>query len=393
MDSNTSKFDNLRPIDDKEVNDIIQELLADRGFQNAVSYINPGMSWQEFSAVMSKFTSKYEFQSKIIAPIIWGLAQNTSSDIGSSGWENFENEKSHTFISNHRDIILDAGLLNIIRHRRGLKTTEIAIGDNLFVFPWIEKLVRLNKSFVVRRGVSVRQMLEVSKLLSEYIHHTITQKNESIWIAQREGRAKDSDDRTQESLLKMLALAPEKTPIVKALRELCIVPLAISYEYDPCDFLKAQEFQLKRDDPNYKKTQANDLKNMETGLLGFKGKIHFRFGNPINDFLDSLDPSFEKQEVLQRIASYIDKQIHYNYEIYPGNYIAYDLANETSRFADKYTLDEKEKFKRYVDGQIEKIQIENKDHDFLQKKMIEMYSNILKNYSLAHEEDQSNHAK
>ncbi len=384
MDSNTDRFDDLRPIRDTEVSTVIQELLNDPGFKNAMSYVNPGMSWEEFSALMSRFRSKYEFQSTIIAPIITGLANNTSLGFTASGWENYDGTKPHTFISNHRDIVLDAGLLNVLRHKQGQPTTEIAIGDNLFVFPWIEKLVRLNKSFVVRRGVSVRQMLEVSKHLSEYIHHTITEKQESIWIAQRQGRAKDSDDRTQESLLKMLALYPEKTPVADSIRELNIVPLAISYEYDPCDYLKAQEFQMKRDDPEYKKTQASDLKNMETGLLGFKGHIHFRFGKPINDSLTQICEGVDKQDVFLKIAAFIDEQIHYNYEIYQVNYIAYDLIHGTSRFADKYTIDEKEKFIRYVDGQIEKIQMMNKDYDYLKKKIIEMYSNILKNYLEAH---------
>lgn len=386
MDSNITKFDDLRPINDDEVPAVISELLADAGFRNAVSYINPGMSWEDFSSVMSRFSSKFEFQSKIIAPIVWGMAENTSASITSSGWSNFEGQRPHTFISNHRDIILDAGLMNIIRHNKGLPTTEIAIGDNLFVFPWIEKLVKLNKSFVVRRGVTMRQMLEVSMHLSEYIHHTITQKQESVWIAQREGRAKNSDDRTQESLLKMLALAPRGTQMIESLAELCIVPLAISYEYDPCDYLKAQEFQLKRDDPTYKKTQAADLKNMETGLLGFKGNIHFRFGKPINSYLASMDTNCDKQELASCVAAHLDSEIHYNYAIYPTNYVAYDLVENTDRFADKYTLDDKEKFVRYVDGQIEKIQIENKDYDFLQYKIMEMYSNILKNYLTAHAE-------
>lgn len=384
MDSNIDRFDDLRPVKDDEVSAVIKELLSDQGFKHAIGYINPGMSWEEFNAVMIRFTTKFEFQSNIIAPIVAGIANNTSLGFTASGWNNYDGNQPYTFISNHRDIILDAGLLNVLRHNYGQQTTEIAIGDNLFVFPWIEKLVRLNKSFVVRRGVSVRQMLEVSKHLSEYIHYTIREKKESVWIAQRQGRAKDSDDRTQESLLKMLALAPEKTSVIESLKELDIVPLAISYEYDPCDYLKAQEFQLKRDDPNYKKSQANDLKNMETGLLGFKGHIHFRFAKPINDCLDEYCAGCDKQETVLRIASLIDKEIHYNYEIYPVNYIAYDLVNNSGRFEEKYSIDDREKFIRYVDEQIDRIRMENKDYDFLRKKIYEMYSNILKNYLAAH---------
>lgn len=382
MDSNIDRFDDIRPINDNEVSAVIQDLLADQKFEHAIAYIT-GMSWKDFCAVMSSFKSKYEFQANIIAPIVSGMANNSSLGFSASGWENYDADKPYTFISNHRDIILDAGLLNIMRYQRGQQTTEIAIGDNLFVFPWIEKLVRLNKSFVVRRGVSVRQMLEVSKHLSEYIHYTITEKKESVWIAQRQGRAKDSDDRTQESLLKMLALAPENTSVIDSLRELNIVPLAISYEYDPCDYLKAEEFQMKRDNPDYHKSQDSDLKNMETGLLGFKGRIRFRFGKPINEFIDAHCADCNKHEVVLKIAALIDKEIHSNYEIFPVNYIAYDLLENKSTFNGRYTLDEKEKFIQYVDKKIDMIQIENKDYEFLKHKIYEMYANILKNYLVA----------
>jgi hypothetical protein len=158
MDSNIDRFDDLRPVKDDEVSAVIKELLSDQGFKHAIGYINPGMSWEEFNAVMIRFTTKFEFQSNIIAPIVAGIANNTSLGFTASGWDNYDGTQPYTFISNHRDIILDAGLLNVLRHNYGQQTTEIAIGDNLFVFPWIEKLVRLNKSFVVRRGVSVRQM-------------------------------------------------------------------------------------------------------------------------------------------------------------------------------------------------------------------------------------------
>ena len=263
-----NKFVDIAPLEDKDVKQAIQELLVDPGFMYAVKYIIPDINWEEFSSEMLKYNTKFDFQSKMIAPTVWALANKTSSGITSSGWENID-ENSHLIISNHRDIILDAGLLNILRNEKGLATTEIAIGDNLLIHPWIEKLVRLNKSFLVKRGVSVRQMLEVSSHMSEYIHHVINDKKESVWLAQREGRAKDSNDRTQESVLKMLALSAPSGGFTERIKSLNILPLSISYEYDPCDYLKAMEFQLKRDNPEYKKAQIDDLRNMEIGLLGF----------------------------------------------------------------------------------------------------------------------------
>jgi 1-acyl-sn-glycerol-3-phosphate acyltransferase len=376
-----SKFDDIAPLYDHEVSATIEELLSDPGFIHAIRYVLPNMNQEDFAREMRSYKTKREFQSKMISPFIWGIVYRTSTSVSLTGWENFDRDKQYLFISNHRDIILDAGILNISFNDEGLNTTEIAIGDNLLVFPWIKKLVRLNKSFIVQRGVSVRQMLEVSKRLSEYIHYAVKRKKESIWLAQREGRAKDSADRTQESLLKMLTLFPEKGGFINNLKELNIIPLSISYEYDPCDYLKAQEFQLKRDNPEYKKTQRDDLLNMETGLLGFKGNIHFRFGRPINDKLEALKDIDRKLQI-SAAAQCIDDEIHANYKIFPGNYVAYDLLAGENRFAGEYSTHEKNAFEDYISNQIAKIKISGKDESFLKERMLVMYSNILKNYLL-----------
>lgn len=373
------KYSDIAPIEDQDVKKTIQELLVDPGFIHAVKYILPDIDWGEFSAEMSKYNSKFEFQTQMIAPTVWGIARKTSTSVESSGWENVTDGKSHLVLSNHRDIVLDAGILNILLTDRNLPTTEIAIGDNLLIHPWIEKLVRLNKSFLVKRGVSVRQMLEVSSHMSEYIHYTIAEKKESVWLAQREGRAKDSNDKTQESLLKMLALSSEANTFVDNIEELNIVPLSISYEYDPCDYLKAMEFQLKRDDPEYKKSQIDDLRNMEIGLLGFKGNIHFRFGKEINDKLLPVK-SLPRKEQTGAIAKIIDNEIHSNYEIFPCNYIAYDMLEKNDRFKDKYTEKEESDFQEYLNKQMGKIVLDNKDEAFIMSKLLEMYSNTLRNY-------------
>lgn len=381
---NNEKFQDIAPIEDKDVKQTIQELLVDPGFIHAVKYILPDIDWAEFSAEMSSYNSKFDFQSRMIAPTVWGIARKTSSSLTASGWENLIDGKSHLIISNHRDIVLDAGLLNILLNEKGFPTTEIAIGDNLLIHPWIEKLVRLNKSFLVKRGVSVRQMLEVSAHMSEYIHYTINQKKESVWLAQREGRAKDANDRTQESLLKMLALAPKSGTFPEHIKGLNVVPLSISYEYDPCDYLKAMEFQQKRDNPEFKKSQRDDLLNMEIGLLGFKGNIHFRFGNEINRHLDEV-MSFDRKEQPAAVARIIDKEIHSNYKIFPCNYIAYDKLEGAGRFKDKYTSEQITEFEVYLNKQMAKITLENKDEDFLMNRLLTMYSNTLRNYLVAKE--------
>lgn len=371
------KFDDIAPIEDCDVRQTIQELLVDPGFIHAVRYVLPNVDWDEFSREMSTYNDKYDFQTKMISVFVWGMASSRSTSINASGWENIS-DKPHLIISNHRDIILDAGLLNVMSHRQGLQTTEIAIGDNLLIHPWIEKVVRLNKSFLVKRGVSVRQMMGVSTHLSEYIHYVINEKKESVWLAQREGRAKNSDDRTQPSLLKMLTLGTETRNPVESLMDLNIVPLSISYEYDPCDYLKAMEFQLKRDNIEYKKEQKDDLRNMEIGLLGFKGEIHFSFSKCINEKLYSVS-HLERKLQLETIAQIIDKEIHSNYKIYPINYIAFDLLNKQKTFSHKYTTEQVDNFKKYISDQIDQIDLPNRDILFLENKLLEMYSNTLKN--------------
>jgi len=380
--SMNSEFDDIAPIYDHEVNSVLKELINDPWFTQAVKYIFPQMEWEAFSRELLTYQTKFEFQSKIISPFVWSIVNKTATSAKADGFDNINKKNQYLYLSNHRDIVLDAGLLNIILHEKGYNTTEIAIGDNLLVYPWIRKLVRLNKSFIVQRGVSVRQMLEVSKHLSEYIHYAIKEKKESVWLAQREGRAKDSNDRTQGSLLKMLSLAPDGGSFIENLKELNIIPLSLSYEYDPCDYLKAQEFQLKRDNPDYKKTQKDDLINMETGLLGFKGNIHFQFGQQINSELDKLKDVDRKKQV-EAVANCIDTEIHKNYKIYPCNYIAYDLLENTDRFKDKYTQEEVDGFREYLSKQIDKIKIANKDHDFLWHNMLIMYSYTLKNHLTA----------
>lgn len=378
------KFDDIRPLFDNEVEDSIRDILADPGFQHATKYIIPDLNYDDFSAEMRKYKTKKQFQSQMIYPVVKALGMRVSSGIKSYNWDNIDRSVQHLFLSNHRDIVLDAGLLNILRHEQGMDTTQIAIGDNLLIHPWIEKLVRLNKSFLVRRGLSIRERLLASKHMSEYIHYCINEGNESVWMAQREGRAKNSDDRTQDSLLKMLALYPENKNFLESLKELNLIPLSISYEYDPTDYLKAKEFQQKRDNPDFKKTQRDDLLNMEMGILGYKGTVVFRFCECINPQLEKItEPDKRLQPELA--AKIIDKEIHSNYEIFPCNYIAYDLYHGGSRFAGKYTDKQVEDFKAYLEKQIVKIDLDYIDHDFVLDKMLEMYSNTLKNYLIATE--------
>ena len=378
----TTEFDEIRPYNDEELPQIFEELIADPAFQKAATDAIPNVPFELLAQKIRACKSKLDFQETFCYGILWKIAADHTDGLTLDHTALPDKSKAYTYVSNHRDIILDSGFLSILLIDQGMDTVEIAIGDNLLVYPWIKKLVRVNKSFIVQRALTMRQMLESSARMSRYMHYTINEKKQSIWIAQREGRAKDSNDRTQDSVLKMLAMGGEGD-LIDRLMEMNIAPLAISYEYDPCDFLKAQEFQLKRDIEGYKKTTQDDLISMQTGLFGYKGKVHFQTAPCINDKLEQLDRSLPKQELFSSISACIDRRIHGNYRIYSGNYVAYDWLNNTSEFADHYTSEEKQRFVTYIEQQLGKIKIPNKDEDFLRGKLLLMYANPLINHLAA----------
>ena len=374
------EFDEIRPYHDEELPEVYEELIADPAFRQVASAAFPGVPFEMLAAKMRSCKTKLEFQKAFGYTMLKRIMQEASDGVTLDNGL-VDKAGAYTYISNHRDIILDSGFLSVLLVDEGGDTVEIAIGDNLLIYPWIKKLVRINKSFIVQRG---RQMLESSARMSRYMHYTISQKKQSVWIAQREGRAKDSDDRTQDSVLKMLAIGGEGD-VLDRLMEMNIAPLSISYEFDPCDFLKAWEFQLKRDHPDYKKSTADDLKNMQTGLLGYKGRVHFHIAPCINTVLADLDRKMPRQELFSTVSAIIDREIHRGYRLYPCNYVAADLLAGNDACAGHYTADDRQKFENYLAGQLLRITLENKDEAFLRTKMLEMYANPLKNYLKAME--------
>jgi hypothetical protein len=289
-------------------------------------------------------------------------------------------ERGSLFITNHRDIVLDSALLNMHLYFKGFNTSQIAIGNNLLIQPWIEHAVRLNKSFIVRRNGSIKEQLLISKNLSEYIRYVITERKSSVWLAQREGRAKDSNDVTQPSIIKMLNMST-KASFSESINELNITPIAINYEFDACDFLKAKEFQQKRDNPQFKKSPMDDLLSMQTGLMAPKGRISYNVCDPI--VAPKEWDELPKNEQVAALVAEIDKRIHTNYILYPNNYLAADVLNNTHKFADKYTHKDKEKFEAYVEKQLNKIDIPNIDYPFLRHMIYTMYANPAINQEIA----------
>ena len=372
------EFDEIRPYYDAELPAIYEELIADPAFRQVAEVALPGVPFEMLAAQMRACKTKQEFQVAICYNILKRVIRDATQGVTFDNSAQPEKGGAYTYVSNHRDIVLDSGFLSMMLVEQGQDTVEIAIGDNLLIYPWIKKLVRINKSFIVQRALTMRQMLESSARMSRYMHHTIRDKHQSIWIAQREGRAKDSNDRTQESILKMMAMAGEGD-IITRLKEMHIVPLAISYEYDPCDYLKAKEFQQKRDNPDHKKTTADDLLNMQTGILGYKGRVHFCTAPCLNEQLEALDRSLPKQELFVRAAELVDRGIFANYRLYPNNYVAADLLDGNNHFASHYTVEDKQRFTDYLARQLARIDLPGKDEDFLREKLLLMYANPLRN--------------
>ena len=372
------EFDEIRPYEAGEMKQAFEELLSDRQFQlvlnGFVPWLPKGVRNALLRLAFKGVNTPLDFQLRFMKPVVKYIIRKHTDGCSFSDDSIAHVDKSQrfTFVSNHRDIVLDSAFLDVKLVEAGYPTTvEIGIGDNLLIYPWIKRLVRMNKAFTVRRGLSLRETLTASQLMSRYIHYAVTQKKENIWLAQREGRAKDSSDHTQDAVLKMLAMGGD-------LRELNIVPLTISYEYDPCDYLKAQEFQQKRDNPAFKKSRQDDLDNMKTGIFGYKGRVVYRAAPPVNTWIDEL-ADLPKANYFKALAERMDREIHRGYELFPCNYIALDELNGNTANASHYTEADRQRFEKYLAGQLDKIQLPDKDLPYLRERILTMYANPVRN--------------
>lgn len=367
------KFDNIRRFYDEEVAQALPQIRKMPEIMGILQVVL-GRDYAEYLLRnLGPVNTVDDFQREVIGVLITAIEHKTCSDVTLHGTANVDREHGNLFVSNHRDIVLDSALLNSHFFYKGLPTTQIAIGNNLLVYPWITAAVRMNKAFVVKRDGGIKEQLLISKELSEYIRMVRTEFNESVWIAQREGRAKNSDDRTAPAIIKMFCMSGPRD-IAESVEQLNLTPVSINYEYDPCDYLKAREFQLKRDNENYKKTPQEDLLNMQTGIMGYKGRVTFVIGKPMTD-LKSVVGNTPRSEHARLIAEALDKEIHRGYKLFPINYVAADLYEGGTRFAGNYTAADVKAFEKYIASRIELIDIPGKDEQFLRGKMLEMYGN------------------
>lgn len=366
----------LEPFRDDEIEAAIAELFSYPAFTEGMKLFLPEALLQQVMQMKDQVHTAADFQTKIVAPFLKVIEKISIKELSASGFEHLDPSQRYLFISNHRDIVLDSAFLNIVLFEHGFDTSQIAIGDNLMMHRISELLFRINKSFVVRRTGTARELYSSSLQMSAYIHKLITEKIDSVWIAQREGRAKDGNDRTQVGLLTMLSLSGKKD-LQQHFQNLNIIPVAISYEYDPCGLLKTQEYLNKLADPEFKKSFKQDVEYMLLGIKGQKGRVHFHFGELLNDQLEVLAEAENSKKQLELLAEMIDKSIHQHYRLWPINYIAHDLLTNSITYQAHYSVEEMEWHIRFFEEQEWKLQ--NDTPGVGRKYLLEMYANPLIN--------------
>ncbi|MCB0803884.1 MAG: 1-acyl-sn-glycerol-3-phosphate acyltransferase [Flavobacteriales bacterium] len=369
-------FDDIRPYTDQEVNEKIQRLVEEPQFQQVMEQINPEVPFKILKMGMLRINTIKDFQTKIIVPMLEKLINQSTDGLSGIGLENLEKDKRYLFVSTHRDIALDSALMDYVLLKNGFETVEIAIGDNLMTIPWVVDLVKLNKTFIVKRSLSKEKKAAGSLELSSYIHHALKEKKESIWIAQKAGRSKDGNDRTNPSIIKMFSLAGQPEKIIENLKSLNICPVSISYEFNPCDILTMPELMALANGEKYEKAPMEDLMQMAEGITGKKGKVVVSFGKPINSEIEKLKEFKNSNDFFAKVAKLIDNQIHNTYSLTESNYIAHDLINQTNRFANEYSEASKANFESYMSSRLEKVE---GDANFIKEVFLKMYAYPVKN--------------
>ncbi|RBA29879.1 1-acyl-sn-glycerol-3-phosphate acyltransferase [Flavobacterium tibetense] len=369
-----SKFDSIRPYYDSEVNEALISSLHHPMMKALMNFTFPEQDDEVWKEQLKRTHSIRDFQINFVYQSIQRVLEKSSEGLTTSGFEKLEPNTSYLFISNHRDIILDTSLLNVSLFDHGLVMTASAIGDNLVKKDFLLKLSKLNRNFLVQRGLSPRELLQSSKLMSEYMYHLLSKENRSVWIAQREGRTKDGNDATHQGVLKMVAMASDEKNCMDYFRKLKVVPVSISYEYDPTDALKMPQLMALANDEVYIKEKNEDFITLLSGIIGQKKRIHIHIGDVLEKEYDAIiAETNNSNKQIQALAQVIDDSILQSYKLWPTNYIAYDILNNSERFSSYYSDKEKQLFERRLEL---KIDAEN---EVLREGFLAMYANPVVN--------------
>ena len=349
-----SKFDAIRPYYDAEVNQAILSAINHPMMKALMNFAYENVDDSVWKEQLKRTHSIRDFQINFAYKAVKKVLEKSSDGLSTSGFEKLEPNTSYLFISNHRDIILDTSLLNVCLHEHGLVMTASAIGDNLVKKDFLKTLSKLNRNFLVQRGLPPRELLESSKLMSEYIGQLLLRENRSVWIAQREGRTKDGNDATHSGVLKMLAMASGEATMLDYFKKLKIVPVSISYEYDPTDALKMPQLMAEANAEKYIKDKNEDFITLLSGIIGQKKRIHIHVGEVLTNEIDKIACEFDNtNKQIQALAQVIDDAILQTYKLWPTNYIAYDLLFKTDQFKAFYTENEKSLFERRLEMRID----------------------------------------
>ena len=348
------KFDAIRPFYDSEVNEALQNVIHHPMMKALMNFSFPEVEDEVWKEQLKKTHSIRDFQCNFIYQSVQKILEKSSEGLTTSGFEHLEKNTSYLFISNHRDILLDTTLLNAALFEHGFVMTASAIGDNLVKKTFLSILAKLNRNFLVLRGLTPREMLQSSKLLSEYIRQLLLHENRSVWIAQREGRTKDGNDATNPGVLKMLGMASDETNLMNYFKKIKIVPVSISYEYDPTDVLKMPQLMAEANNEIYIKEKNEDFMTILSGVMGQKKRIHIHVGKVLDSEIDTIAAENDNgNKQIQALAQVIDDAILTNYKLWPTNYIAYDIVNKTNTYSHLYTENEKSLFERRLEMRID----------------------------------------
>lgn len=365
-------FDDIRPYNDSEVKLAVSRVVANPTLVPVLGYLFPERNVDDIINEMLGYNTVFDFQIQLMDKVIRSIVNKTSSGLTCSGFENLDPTKKYLFVSNHRDIMLDSGILQILLHENGHETSEITFGSNLMISQFVIDLGKLNKMFTLHRGGTGRDFYNISQRLSSYLRYTINQKKQSVWIAQKNGRTKDGNDLTEPAIIKMFGISGSKN-FVENFSELNIVPMSISYEIEPCDNLKVREMYLSNEGP-YEKQKDEDLNSILKGITGLKGRIHLAVGKSFtNESLEPINSIKADNEKYRELARLIDQQIHLNYKLWPGNYAASDMLHENEDYKGFYSDDEKQKFEEYIARQADSIQTSG-DPLLFRKMLLRLYS-------------------
>lgn len=367
-----SEFESISPYTDAEAAEALSKLAEYPVVNQASQYFFPEESPDFLKNLLKKINTIDEFQVLVMQKFVRWVLQHTAHNFSYDGISNIDPEKKFLALSNHRDIILDPAITQLVLYTNGMPMTEIAVGDNLITNPAIEYLIRSNRMIKVVRGISARELYLSSQMLSKYIRLNITEQRSSIWLAQRQGRTKNGYDVTEQGLLKMLDMSGQED-FQSNFEALNIIPMSISYEFEPCDILKARETVISRKQ-KYVKAEGEDFNSIMTGIMQKKGNIHLNIGTPLTSEEIAAAAKCDKNDRYQLIRHAVDVRVIDGYKLWKNNYVAYDILNHSFKYSDKYEMSDVEAFVAYMEHQLNTVEPEINRAD-LRKHFLEIYAN------------------